>query len=137
MKYAEGTYSPIGEKTNRNPANGFEELVGRAILDADPDYRIDYQVSDSVGRSKYYIDIGVRHTKIMRGKQYIMAVECDGAPYHSSKSSQDADLLRQKRLEGLGWMFHRVWSTKWFRERRSATEDLLEALSDRTQDLLS
>ena len=133
LAYAEGNYRPIGEKTNRNPANGFEELVGRAILDADPDYRIDYQVS----ASKYYIDIGVKHRKIMGGKQYIMAVECDGAPYHSSKSSQDADLLRQKRLEGLGWTFHRVWSTKWFRERRSATEDLLEALSDRTQDLLS
>ena len=44
----------------------------------------------------------------------VLAIECDGARYHSSPTARDRDRLRQDHLERLGWRFHRIWSTDWF-----------------------
>jgi very-short-patch-repair endonuclease len=64
-----------------------------------------------IGAQGYRIDIGVKHEDYPYG--YILAVETDGASYHSTKSARDRDFLRQKILEGYGWHFHRIWSTDW------------------------
>ncbi|RAZ81748.1 DUF4011 domain-containing protein [Cereibacter johrii] len=85
-----------------------------------------FEAVPQVGASGYRIDIGVRHPDWPYG--FILAVECDGAPYHSSRSSRDRDRLRQQVLEGLGWTFHRIWSTDWFRDPRSQVERLRAAL---------
>ena len=85
-----------------------------------------YEAVPQVGASGFRIDIGVRHPDWPYG--YILAVECDGAPYHSSRSSRDRDRLRQEVLEGLGWHFHRIWSTDWFRDPRGQIERLRSAL---------
>jgi hypothetical protein len=58
----------------------------------------------------------------------MLAVECDGATYHSSKSARDRDRIRQSVLEGLGWRFHRIWSTDWFRNRHKETERLGDSI---------
>ena len=47
----------------------------------------------------------------------VLAIECDGVTYHSSATARDRDRLRQEHLERLGWRFHRIWSTEWFRHR--------------------
>ena len=44
----------------------------------------------------------------------VLAIEADGASYHSSPTARDRDRLRQEQLERLGWRFHRIWSTDWF-----------------------
>lgn len=44
----------------------------------------------------------------------VLAIEADGASYHSSSTARDRDRLRQDQLERLGWTFHRIWSTDWF-----------------------
>nr|WP_246237353.1 AAA domain-containing protein [Halovulum dunhuangense] len=85
-----------------------------------------YEAVPQVGASGFKIDIGVRHPDWPYG--FILAVECDGAPYHSSRSSRDRDRLRQQVLEGLGWHFHRIWSTDWFRDSRGQIEKLRAAL---------
>lgn len=78
------------------------------------------EVVPQVGVAGFRIDLGVRHPDWPYG--YILGVECDGAAYHSSKSSRDRDRLRQEVLEGLGWRLHRIWSTDWFRNRGRAVE---------------
>ena len=50
-----------------------------------------------------------------------LAIECDGATYHSARSARDRDRLRQEVLERLGWQVHRIWSTDWFRDPRGET----------------
>jgi len=40
--------------------------------------------------------------------RYVLAIECDGASYHSSYTARDHDRLRQQQLENLGWRFHRI-----------------------------
>lgn len=44
-----------------------------------------------------------------------IAIECDGAKYHSSHEAYLYDRHRQKILEGCGFKFHRIWSTNWWR----------------------
>jgi very-short-patch-repair endonuclease len=65
-----------------------------------------------VGASSYRIDLVAEHPQ-QRGR-FVLAIECDGASYHSSPTARDRDRLRQQQLENLGWKFHRIWSTDWF-----------------------
>lgn len=84
-----------------------------------------YKVDTQVGCSSYRIDLGVKHPK---KPAYVLAVECDGASYHSSRVARDRDRLRQEVLESQGWNFHRVWSTDWFRDRKNEEMRLLDAV---------
>ena len=58
-----------------------------------------FRAVPEVGEAGYRIDIGVKHPEY---PGYIMAVETDGATYHSSYSARDRDILRQEILEGMG-----------------------------------
>jgi very-short-patch-repair endonuclease len=53
-----------------------------------------------------------------------LAVEFDGARYHSSRSARDRDRLRQRNLENLGWIFFRIWSTDWFNDKNKVLKEL-------------
>lgn len=79
-----------------------------------------------VGSVGFRIDIGVRHPD--RPGSYILAVECDGATYHSALWARERDRLRQGVLENLGWRFHRIWSTDWFYNRNREIARLRDAL---------
>ena len=65
-----------------------------------------------VGYAGYKIDFGILHPE--DPSKFILALECDGASYHSSATARDRDRLRQEVLENLGWRFYRIWSTDWF-----------------------
>ncbi len=86
-----------------------------------------------VGASGYRIDIGVRHPDWPHG--FLLGVECDGATYHSSKSSRDRDRLRQEVLEGKGWVLHRIWSTDWFRDPDAEKEILKTRIKERLSEM--
>jgi very-short-patch-repair endonuclease len=73
-----------------------------------------------VGCSQFRIDFGVCHPE--QPGRFVMAIECDGATYHSSATARDRDRLRQQMLENLGWTFHRIWSTDWFFHREEEIE---------------
>ncbi|BDS10556.1 AAA domain-containing protein [Aureispira anguillae] len=54
-----------------------------------------------------------------------IAIECDGAAYHSSQEAYLYDKHRQKILEGHGFVFHRIWSTNWWRNPIRETNKLV------------
>jgi hypothetical protein len=60
--------------------------------------------------------------------KYLVAVECDGAKYHSSPVARDRDRLREQILKKLGWQIYRIWSTDWYRNRRDTENRLLQAI---------
>ena len=68
-----------------------------------------------VGASGFWIDFAAKHPT--EPGRYVLAIETDGAMYHSSQTARDRDRLRQDHLEHLGWKFHRIWSTEWFHHR--------------------
>lgn len=98
----------------------FEEDVADVIRS------LGYIADPQVGSAGFRIDIGVRHPD--RPGRYLLAVECDGAAYHSALWARERDRLRQDVLEHLGWRFHRIWSTDWFYNRRDQIERLRIAL---------
>jgi very-short-patch-repair endonuclease len=78
------------------------------------------------GSSGYWIDFAVAHPT--QPGRHVLAIECDGATYHSSQSARDRDRLRQEQLERVGWRFHRIWSSDWFYNRdKCVVEKVIEA----------
>ncbi len=67
------------------------------------------------GVSRYRIDLVAQHPQ--KPGRFVLAIECDGASYHSAPTTRDRDRLRQQQLEALGWRFHRIWSIDWFIRR--------------------
>ena len=92
-----------------DPDSDFEVSVARAIRS------LGYEVDHQIGSAGFKIDLAVRDPD--RPCRYMLAVECDGATYHSALWARERDRQRQEVLEGLGWQFHRVWSTDWFHRR--------------------
>ena len=86
-----------------------------------------FSVDTQVGCSGFRIDLGL---KIPDSSDYVLAIECDGATYHSSKNARDRDRLRQEILERMGWKFYRIWSTDWFRNKSVEKLRLLEAAAN-------
>ncbi|MDO4839320.1 MAG: DUF4011 domain-containing protein [Desulfovibrionaceae bacterium] len=86
-----------------------------------------YSVDTQVGCSGFRIDLGLKKPD---SSDYVLAIECDGATYHSSKNARDRDRLRQQILERMGWNFYRIWSTDWFRNKSVEQERLLQAAAE-------
>ena len=85
-----------------------------------------FEVDTQVGCSTYRIDLAIKKPGT---SDYVLAVECDGATYHSSRNARDRDRLRQQILERMGWKFYRIWSTDWFRNNSVEKLRLLEVAS--------
>lgn len=113
-------------------------LVGQAgVQQKEPDSDFEIAVMDAlakhgfecvpqVGVAGFFIDIAVRDPG-MPGR-YLMGIECDGATYHSSKSTRDRDRVRQGVLEGLGWEIRRIWSTDWFKNSDAELKPIIDEL---------
>lgn len=116
-------------------ASGGRILAGRGMTGADLNpFEIDVldtlthkgiKLLPQYGVSKYRIDFAVQHPE-QPGK-FILAIECDGASYHSSHMACERDRLRQQRLEALGWRFYRIWSTDWFTKKSHEVDRFMQA----------
>jgi very-short-patch-repair endonuclease len=118
--YAENGRFPVAESAGAEPMSPFEEAVRDAITARG--WRVDCQV----GSAGYFIDLAVEDPASPGA--YLLAIECDGATYHRARSARDRDRLRQQVLEGLGWRFHRIWSTDWFMAPERELERVIAAI---------
>jgi transcription elongation GreA/GreB family factor/very-short-patch-repair endonuclease len=55
-----------------------------------------------------------------------IVIECDGTIEHSQMEAYLFDLHRQKILESHGFIFHRIWSTNWWRDPKGESNKLIE-----------
>ena len=109
-----------GVMTGREPDSPFEVAVARVVRD------MGLQVVPQVGVAGYFIDIGVLYPD--RDDEFLLGIECDGATYHSAKSTRDRDRLREEVIRSRGWEIHRIWSTDWFQSPESEIARLRECL---------
>lgn len=121
LQFAETGELEVVRETGKAVDSPFEAEVIEALRG------LGHQIEPQVGTAGYFIDLAVRDPN--RPGRYLLAVECDGAAYHSSRSARDRDRLRQGVLEGLGWTFHRIWSTDWFRNRAEALQRVVAAIA--------
>lgn len=87
-----------------------------------------YQVDTRVGCSNYRIDLAVRHPD--HSDSYAIAIECDGASYHASRTARERDRIRPDVMKGMGWKLYRIWSPDWVKDPASEGDRLLEAVQD-------
>lgn len=121
LAYAEtGELVDQSGSTQGTPDSDFEIAVMKQLADAG------FECVPQVGVAGFKIDVGVRDPG-MPGR-YLMGIECDGATYHSSKSTRDRDRVRQGVLEGLGWDIMRIWSTDWFKNPNAELKPIIAAL---------
>jgi very-short-patch-repair endonuclease len=128
LQYVESGGANLGEHSQfEHPLNPFEvdvldTLTSRGL-----------KLTPQYGASGYRIDFAVSHPE--QPGRHVLAIECDGASYHSSQSARDRDRLRQEQLERLGWRFHRIWSTDWFRNKESAADRAVMAYEQSLADV--
>jgi very-short-patch-repair endonuclease len=112
LAYAESKGSDLGSVAIAKPElNPFERDVRDQLAAAGIPLVAQY------GCSGYWIDYAAQHPT--KPGRMVLAIECDGASYHSSATARDRDRLRQEHLERLGWTFHRIWSSEWFYHREA------------------
>ena len=121
LRYAKDGTLAGGRFTDREPDSDFEIEVARAVRAQG------YDVHAQIGVAGYFLDMAVVDPRYPG--RYLLAIECDGATYHSAKSARDRDRLRQSVLESLGWTVHRIWSTDWFRDPRGETAKVLRRIT--------
>ena len=119
---AHGHLTTTIEHTGRDPDSDFEVAVADALSNHG------FECVPQVGVAGYFLDIAVKDPG--NDGRYLMAIECDGATYHSAKSTRDRDRLRQKILEGLGWRVRRIWSTDWFNNPEGQLAPIVKELNE-------
>ena len=107
LQYAASQGKRLGDvQLTTVPLNDFEADVFDVLTSQG------FKLIPQLGASQYRIDMVAEHPT--KPGRFVLAIECDGATYHSSYTARDRDRLRQQQLENLGWRFHRIWSTDWF-----------------------
>ena len=113
------------DENQRDPDSDFEIAVATVIQS------MGYTVKPQLGVAGFFIDLVVRNPN--KPGEYLAAIECDGATYHSGASVRDRDRIRQEILESLGWKdrIYRIWSTDWFYNPRESVAKLKNFLEIR------
>lgn len=100
----------------------FEELVCAKLE------TLNYDVATQVGYSGYRIDLAVIHPD--DPSRYILGIECDGANFHSAKSTRERDVMRQEFLEDRGWKIERIWSHDWWRDSQKEIKRIVARIEE-------
>ena len=120
MQFVQSCGENLGDRVLEKPElNPFEVDVRDTLQ------RHGLKLTAQYGSSGYWIDYAVQHPT--QPGRHVLAIECDGATYHSSESARDRDRLRQEQLERLGWRFCRIWSSEWFHNKDRCVEKVLAA----------
>jgi very-short-patch-repair endonuclease len=77
------------------------------------------------GVGGYRVDFAATHPQ--DSSRMVLAIEADGASYRQSGSVRDRDRLRGEHLQRLGWSYHRLWSTNWFRDPDAEVAKVVQA----------
>lgn len=122
LDFAASGGEALGAAAERTPLNPFELDIATRLR------RMGVPVTPQYGVSGYRIDFACGHPD--QPGRMVLAIEADGASYHATPTARDRDRLRQQVLEGMGWRFHRIWSTDWFRDPVGQAKRAVDAWVD-------
>lgn len=107
----------VDEDSENRTESEFERLVLEELL------KRGYKVKTQYPVGYYRIDMVVEY----EGRK--IAIECDGERWHSGAEKIAEDLARQAVLERLGWRFHRIRGSLFFRDPDTALNLMLQRLA--------
>ena len=108
--------------------NKFESEIYRDLEGLEIPVEAQYVITDTRVDYPFRIDFALGHPEAP--SLIVLAVEADGATYHSGLGERDYDEYRQRRLEEIGFRFHRIWSTDWWDDSETEVMYLEEAYWD-------
>lgn len=129
LTFAEKGIMDLPGETSRDAESEFELQVYEMLVEKG------YTVHQQVGCADFYIDLAIVHPE--DPGRYLLGIECDGASYHSARSSRDRDCLRQAVLERKGWNIYRIWSTDWFKSPNTEMAKLEQHISNLLSEKIS
>lgn len=121
LNYAEKGVDTLGAAVDEFAGeieSPFEEEVAAALS------KRGLEPIPQIGCGGFRIDLALKHPE--RPGEFCLAIECDGATYHSSNTARDRDRIRQTILENLGWRIVRIWSTDWIRDPKRQIDRVLD-----------
>lgn len=95
-------------------------------------YRLAQKIGQERIQQQYKVG-GFRIDLVIKSKingRPVIALECDGAKYHSSNEAYAWDVFRQSQLEKQGFVFYRIWSTNWWNYTEKEVNKLVEFISN-------
>lgn len=124
LRFARDSILPAPDPAQRH--NLYESEFERIVADVIRSWG--YHVLPQYGVGPYRIDLAIPDPQ--NPERVCIAVECDGATYHSLPTVRERDRLRQQWLERNGWTVIRVWSSDWWYHRQRAQEELRRQLEE-------
>ena len=104
---------------NLGSESPFEEEVFNRLVAKIGEERIEQQYK--IGG--FRIDLVIKSKITMKP---IIAIECDGAEYHSSNEAYAWDIFRESVIKPYGFIFFRIWSTNWWYSAERELNKLVE-----------
>lgn len=126
LEFAASDGAELGATVSDIPLNPFELDVLNGLRDKG------IPTTPQYGVAGYRIDFACGHPD--QPGRMVMAIEADGASYHSGHTARERDRLRQEALESRGWRFHRIWSTDWFKNRNKEVNKAVKAWKQAVKD---
>ena len=121
LQYADtGVLSDDAVPSGREFDSPFQDAVASRLRS------LGYEIDKEVASGGRFIDLAV--VDPATPGRYVLGIECDGATYHSSRTARERDRIREDHLRALGWKFHRIWSTDWFRNPERELERARKAI---------
>lgn len=100
------------------------------------DYLLDYIDKDKIVPQYPLGGFKIDFVLLNKHLQPIIAIECDGAAYHSSDQAYSYDIHRQRILENQGFKFIRIWSKSWWPDPNKEIYKILKFIEDHDSSIL-
>lgn len=94
-----------------------------------------YQVTTTVGRSKFKIDLAIIDPD--DPDKYLMGILCDGKGYSDTKTVRDREVCQPAVLSALGWNLVRIWMVDWYFNRDRVIQQVMDAVHQAEQEKIS
>ena len=124
-------YGLNGRLREKTFDSDFEEEVYSEIKKLLPSK--DFELHTQVNASGFKIDQAIFDSV---HRKYILAIECDGAAYHSSPFHKQNDYERQSYLENKGWTFKRILSTHWWNKDSYIKKQFLNSIKVKIENYI-
>jgi very-short-patch-repair endonuclease len=115
----------------------YDSLGSESPFEDEVYYRLAERIGQNRIKQQYHIG-GFRIDMVIESLQNdgpFIAIECDGAKFHSSNEAYAWDMFRQKQLEKYGFIFYRIWSTNWWYSPEKELKKLVDFIQSKDMPL--
>ena len=127
LKYAEGGSLSSGSGSSSSTATSRDSSSSVLASEiASAINALGYETTQSVGRSKFKVDIAVVDPN--DPERYLLGILIDNHARNEVKIARDRELTQPSVLQGLGWRVLRVWSVDWMQHRQRVIDSIVKAI---------